>query len=80
MTDVFGSKLKWIKYKIATSQSVIFEKFDPKMAPSSQNWILTRVIEIKKIDKTNGLGAIRFLVLAPKPLVLSKNFTSQAPS
>ena len=49
------------------------------MVPSSQNGILTWVIEVHFFDKTNGLGAIRFLVLAAKPLVLSKNFVSQTP-
>ena len=37
------------------------------------------VCEVNFFDMTNGLGAIRFLVLAAKPLVLSKNFVSQTP-
>ena len=69
----------WSNRKDAFSRSVIFENFDPKIAPSSQNWILTRVIEVKICDRTYGLGAICFLVLVPKPLVLSKNCTAQTP-
>ena len=65
--------------KGAISRSFIFANFVVKMVPSRQNWILTWVIEVHFFDKTNGLGAIRFLVLAAKPLVLSKNLTSQTP-
>ena len=65
--------------KGAISRSFIFANFVVKMVPSRQNWILTWIIEVHFFDKTNGLGAIRFLVLAAKPLVLSKNLTSQTP-
>ena len=37
------------------------------------------VCETKLFDKTNRLAAIRFMVLVAKPLVLSKNLTSQTP-
>ena len=64
---------------IADRRLHMFTNFVVKMVPSRQNWILTWVIEVHFFDKTNGLGAIRFLVLAAKPLVLSKNLTSQTP-
>ena len=37
------------------------------------------VCEVNFFDTTNRLAAIRFMVLATKPLVVSKKFTSQTP-
>ena len=39
-----------------------------------QNWILRWVYEVNFFDTTNGFATISFLVLAAKPLVISKKF------
>ena len=57
--------------------SVIFAIFGPILCQCDQNWILKGVCEVKFFDTTYGLAAIHFLVLAAKPLVVSKIFTSQ---
>ena len=54
----------YVVAKFARSRSFIFANFDPKMPPSSQNWILTRVFEVKLFDPTNDLAIItRFWAL-----------------
>ena len=71
---MYSGKFKWIK--VQTGRNLSFLRFP---AHATKNSILRGVCETKFFDTTNRLAAIRFMVLATKPLVVSKNFTSQTP-
>ena len=75
---MYSGKFKWIK--VQTGRNLSFLRFPAQFLPhASLNSILRGVCETKFFDTTNHLAAIRFMVLATKPLVVSKKFTSQTP-
>ena len=92
-TEKLGVTVKKIFHKkLNRSLSYIFTKFGPDWSKKSvrqyqvaymcKKWTSPLILSTRchfRVKIRNGLAAIGFLVLAPKPLVISKNFTSQTP-